>query len=174
MVANCIITMIGGQETTTNLIASGLLTLLKNPGELEHCGTSGFVAFRCQRNYFVSRVRVNIPPALRLRILSWAESASPRAKPVIAVMAAGNRDPERFPGPNRLDLSRKDNRHLAFGWAAHFCFGAPLARLEGQIALRRLITLSNLQLASESHTWRTNSGLRGLTELPVTFDSSLQ
>jgi len=51
---------------------------------------------------------------------------------VIAVMAAGNRDPERLPDPNRLDITRKDNRHLAFGWAAHFCFGAALARIEGR------------------------------------------
>src|SRR5437764_3910699 len=57
-----------------------------------------------------------------------------RGQAVIAVMGAANRDPERFPDPDRLDLGRADNRHLAFGWAGHFCFGAPLARIEGQIA----------------------------------------
>jgi hypothetical protein len=90
---------------------------------------------------------------------------------VIAVMGAGNRDPERFPEPDVLDLSRKNNQHLAFGWAAHFCFGAALARLEGQIAfdtiLRRLPQLKlNLQ---GPLVWRHNLGLRGLTSLPVTF-----
>jgi cytochrome P450 len=66
---------------------------------------------------------------------------------VIAVMGAGNRDPERFPEPDRLDLSRTDNRHLAFGWASHFCFGAPLARIEGQLTFAAIVRrLSNLRL----------------------------
>ena len=62
-------------------------------------------------------------------------------------MGAGNRDPERFPEPDRLDLSRTDNRHLAFGWASHFCFGAPLARIEGQLTFAAIVRrLSNLRL----------------------------
>ncbi len=83
-------------------------------------------------------------------------------------MAAGNRDPERFADPHRLDLSREDNRHLAFGWAAHFCFGAPLARLEGQIAIRAVLrTFPNLTLEPAPLQWRANLGLRGLTQLLV-------
>jgi hypothetical protein len=86
-------------------------------------------------------------------------------------MGAANRDPERFPDPDRLDVVRKDNRHLAFGWAAHFCFGAALARLEGQIAFETILRrLPSLELAPDvSLTWRHNLGLRGLTALPVLF-----
>jgi hypothetical protein len=93
-----------------------------------------------------------------------------KGQAVIAVMAAANRDAERFPEPDKLDITRKDNRHLAFGWAAHFCFGAPLARIEGQIAFQSLLSrLPNLALRAGPLVWRENLGLRGLTALPVSF-----
>jgi pimeloyl-[acyl-carrier protein] synthase len=91
---------------------------------------------------------------------------------VMAVMAAANRDPLRFPDPDRLDLLRQDNRHLAFGWAAHFCFGAPLARLEGQIAFNRLLQrLGDIALEPVRLEWRENLGLRGLRALPIRFSA---
>jgi cytochrome P450 len=95
-----------------------------------------------------------------------------KGQAVIAVMAAGNRDPERFADPDRLDLTRQDNRHLAFGWASHFCFGAALARIEGQLTFEALARrTSNLALQPGAQiVWRDNLGLRGLTALPVTFD----
>src|SRR5258705_13370553 len=89
---------------------------------------------------------------------------------VIAVMAAGNRDPERFPDPDRLDITRADNRHLAFGWAAHFCFGAALARIEGQVAFELMLgRLPHWTLEAGRLVWRSNLGLRGLTSLPLRF-----
>src|SRR5262249_47607183 len=90
---------------------------------------------------------------------------------VIAVVGAANHDPERFADPDRLDITRQDNRHLAFGWAAHFCFGASLARLEGQIALSTILRrLRNLALDTRVLVWQSNMGFRGLKSLPVTFD----
>jgi hypothetical protein len=90
---------------------------------------------------------------------------------VIAVMGAANRDPERFADPDRLDIRRKDNRHVAFGFGAHFCFGAPLARIEGQIAFASILQrLRGLHLKPGAITWRENLGLRGLTALPVSFE----
>jgi cytochrome P450 len=91
----------------------------------------------------------------------------PEGAAVISVMGAANRDPQRFAEPDRLDLSRSDNRHLAFGWAGHFCFGAPLARIEAQIAFETLLArYPRLSLAPDAPIrWRPNLGLRGLTEL---------
>jgi hypothetical protein len=89
---------------------------------------------------------------------------------VIAVMGAANRDPERFADPDHLNFTRPDNRHLAFGWAAHFCFGAPLARLEGQIAFEALLRrFPKVELRPGPLVWRNNLGLRGLKSLPVSF-----
>src|SRR5262249_59269229 len=89
---------------------------------------------------------------------------------VIAVMGAANHDPERFPDPDRLDLGRQDNRHVAFAWASHFCFGAPLARIEGQVAFEAMLRrMPNLHLTPEPIKWRDNLGLRGLTALPITY-----
>jgi hypothetical protein len=173
VVANCIVTMVGGQETTTNLIGNGLLTLLRNPEELVRLRenpTLGSLAIEeLLRFESPSQHTARMAPA----DVELGGKTIRNHQAVIAVMGAANRDPERFPDPDRLDLARSPNRHVAFGWAAHFCFGAPLARMEGQIAFESLLRrLPGLRQVSESLVWRENLGLRGLTSLPVEFDSS--
>jgi cytochrome P450 len=174
IIANLIVTMVGGLETTTNLIGNGVLTLLRNPAELER--------LRADSSLIPSAVEELLryeSPSQHTARLATADvelggKQILKRQAVIAVMGAGNRDPERFPDPDKLDLARKDNRHLAFGWAAHFCFGAALARLEGQIAFETMLRrLPHLALESQaSLEWRHNLGLRGLTALPVTFNPS--
>ncbi|MEA2124472.1 MAG: hypothetical protein QOI80_1254 [Solirubrobacteraceae bacterium] len=168
IVANVIVTMVGGQETTTNLIGNGLLTLLRQPDQLQRLRDAPELmetaVEELLRYESPSQHTARLAPAgAELGGLEIAEGAA-----VIAVMGAGNRDPERFPEPDRVRLDRDDNRHLAFGWASHFCFGAPLARMEGQIAFETLLTtFPRLGLADEPIRWRPNLGLRGLTELHV-------
>jgi len=173
VIANCIVTMVGGQETTTNLIGNGILSLLRHPVELQR--------LRSDPSLIPSAVeellRYESPSQHTARItpedLELGGRRIRKRQAVIAVMGAANRDPERFPDPDRLDITRQDNRHVAFGWAAHFCFGAPLARIEGQIALETMLRrMTDLALEPGPLVWRTNLGLRGLTALPVTFQAA--
>lgn len=169
IVANVIVTMVGGQETTTNLIGNGLLTLLRQPDQLERLRSDS----ELKASAVEELLRYESPSQHTARLAPAGAvlggSEIPEGAAVIAVMGAANRDPERFRDPDRLDLSREDNRHLAFGWASHFCFGAPLARIEAQIAFETLLArFSELSLApDEPIHWRPNLGLRGLTELHV-------
>ena len=89
---------------------------------------------------------------------------------VMPFLGAADRDPAQFPEPDRLDITRADNRHIAFGWGIHFCLGAPLARVEGQIAINTLVgRLPKLALATDRPEFRQSLTLRGLTSLPVSF-----
>ncbi len=170
VVANIIVTMVGGQETTTNLIGNGLLTLLRNPDQLNRLREDASL----MPSAVEELLRYESPSQHTARIargdVEMGDKTIREGDAVIAVMGAANRDPERFPDPDRLDLARTDNRHLAFAWASHFCFGAPLARLEGQIVLDSMLArLPDLRLDADNIEWRPNLGLRGLVALPVEF-----
>ena len=172
LVANLIVTMVGGQETTTNLIGNGLLSLLRWPQELARLD-----ADRALMTSAVEELlRFEAPSQHTARLtpgdLVMGGKTLKKRQAVIAVMAAANRDPARFSDPDRLDLARADNRHMSFGWGPHFCFGAPLARLEGLIVLETVLDrMRGLELDPDGGplVWRTNLGLRGLTALPVRF-----
>lgn len=170
VIANSIVTMVGGQETTTNLIGNGLLTLLRHPAEMQRLrGDPALIPSAVEE-----LLRYESPSQHTARMapcdLELGGRKISKRQAVIAVMGAGNRDPERFPDPDRLDLARTDNRHLAFGWAAHFCFGAALARIEGQVSFATILRrMPNLALQQVPLRWRTNLGLRGLVTLPVSY-----
>ncbi|MFI6743573.1 cytochrome P450 [Nonomuraea sp. NPDC050451] len=139
IVTNAILTMVGGQETTTNLIGNGLLTLIRHPGELTRLRADPALVPQAVEEL----LRYESPSQHTARVATEdttiRDTPVRRGQAVIAVMGAANRDPGQFPDPDRLDLARSSNRHLAFGWAAHFCFGAGLARVEGQVAFTELL-----------------------------------
>ena len=172
VVANTIVTMVGGQETTTNLIGNGILSLLRHRDQFEQLKAD----LALIPSAIEELLRYESPSQHTAR-LAFADTqlggkTIRKRQAVFAVMGAANRDPERFSHPDQLDIARQDNRHVAFAWASHFCFGAPLARLEGQVVFDTIARrMPNLMLAPGPIGWRENLGLRGLTSLQVTFDA---
>jgi cytochrome P450 len=171
VIVNTIITLIGGHETTTNLIASGFLTLLRDPESFQQLRNHPEIMSSAVEELLRFESPVQHTARIAPADMQLGGKTIQKGSRVVAGLAAANRDPNRFPDPDRLDLLRPDNRHLAFGWAAHFCFGAPLARMEGQIAFKVLLRrLSRPALLDTKLEWRANAGLRGLTELNLGFD----
>lgn len=163
--------LVAGHETTVNLIASGTLALLQNPEQLERLRKDPSLIepaveelLRYTSPVDIATERVAKEP------VTIAGTTIQRGQLVYASITSANRDETHFKDPDTLDITREPNKHLSFGFGVHYCLGAPLARLEGQIALRTLIErLPKLRLAkpAESLRWRKGVLLRGLEKLPV-------
>ncbi|HET9183949.1 MAG TPA: cytochrome P450 [Candidatus Angelobacter sp.] len=170
IIANCILLMVGAQETTPNLIGNGMLALLRNRSEFKKLQSDVSLL----PSAVEEMLRFEAPSQHTTRIsrqdLMLGGKKISSGESVIAVMGAANRDPDRFPDPDRFDITRKDNKHLAFGAGPHYCFGAPLGRIEANLAFRTLMErISDFSVASDRLLWRDNLGLRGLVELPLFF-----
>jgi pimeloyl-[acyl-carrier protein] synthase len=170
VIANVIITMVGGQETTTSMIGNGLLTLLHHPDQWQKLRVDPSLIPDAIEEMLRYESPIQYTARMTAHDLELGGQQMRRRQAVIAVLGAANRDPERFPNPDRFDIGRPDNRHVAFGWAGHFCFGAPLARLEGRVAFETLLRrMPQLTLEPRPVTWQENLCYRGLTALPVRF-----
>jgi cytochrome P450 len=170
MLATCILLLVAGHETTVNLIGNGTLALLRNPDQLQRLRENpGLIATAVEE-----LLRYDGPVQRTARVTSEDVKIGDRViakdEMVMPFLGAADRDPAHFAEPDRLDLGRRENRHVAFGYGIHFCLGAPLARVEGQIALGTLVRrLPNLALATERPEFRMSLTLRGLASLPVSF-----
>jgi cytochrome P450 len=170
MLATCILLLVAGHETTVNLIGNGTLALLRNPGELRRLRENpGLIATAVEEllRYDGPVQRTARVPSEDVKI---RDQVIGKGELVMPFIGAADRDPAHFADPDRLDIGRRENRHVAFGYGIHFCLGAPLARVEGQIALGTLVQrLPNLALATDRPQFRMSLTLRGLSSLPVTF-----
>ena len=173
--ANLVITMIllliAGHETTVNLIANGTLTLLRNPAELERLRDSPERAPIVVEEVLRFEPPVQFIARFALADVEIGGVTVPHGTGIRLMLAAGNRDPARFVNPELFDPDRPDNEHLGFSGGIHYCVGAPLARIEGQVALAALARrIVNPRLVEDPPPYRPNAVLRGPSHLLVDFD----
>lgn len=168
--AQCVSLLFAGHETTRNLIGNGMYALLRNPDQLAELREKPEMI----RSAVEELLRFESPVQFTARVLKEdievCGQKIPKGWTILCMLGAANRDPKQFEQPDRLDLGRLNNQHLAFSAGIHFCIGAQLARLEGQVAIQKLVqTFPNMKLATARPQWASTFGFRGLTTLPVTI-----
>ena len=168
VVANCVLLLFAGHETTANLLGSGLVRLLSHPAQLAQLRAHPELVQSAVEEF----LRYDPPVAGTLRLVT--EDTEVRGQPlgrgdtIAAMIAAANRDPQHFEAPEELRIARAPNRHLTFGYGIHFCLGAPLARLEAQIAFTSLLQrFRRIELIDDQPSWKTQLFFRGLTRLEI-------
>ncbi len=165
--------LIAGHETTVNLISNGTLALLEHPDQFDLLRQNPALIKTATEELLRYYPPLEMATDRYTREDVTIEGVTiPKGEKVLAVIASANRDASQFENPDMLDLTRENNKHISFGQGIHYCVGAPLARLEGQIALNTLLAyMPNLRLAvsTESLRWRSSLTFRGLQTLPVTF-----
>ncbi|MAE94633.1 MAG: cytochrome [Deltaproteobacteria bacterium] len=168
LLANANVLLIAGHETTTNLIGNGMLALLQNPEQLELLRSDPALMPAAIDELLRYDSPVQATVRVALADVELGEHVVQKGALVACFLGAANRDPEVFPEPDRLDITRDAQRHLAFGFGAHFCLGSRLARLEGTLALQGLLDRhAQLRLTGEKLEYRPSPFLRGLKALPV-------
>ncbi|MFF8405341.1 cytochrome P450 [Streptomyces sp. NPDC014846] len=172
VLSTAVLLLIAGHETTVNLITNGMLTLLRHPDVLRRLREEPGLAVNIVEELLRYEPPVQIVPQRTcIADIEVRGVTIPKGSRIWLMIAAGNRDPERFKNPERFDPDREDIQHLGFGSGIHSCFGAPLARLETQIALTELARrLENPRLVEDPPPYRPNAVLRGPRHLNIAFD----
>jgi len=170
VVANCILLLFAGHETTTNLLGNGLFHLLRHPAQVALLRADPALLHGAVEECL--RYDGPVPATVKIATedVPWHGRTIRRGDMVIPVMASANRDPRQFPDPDTLDVRRPAERHLAFAWGIHFCLGAWLARLEARIVLDTVFRrLPGVRLGSTEPRWKPMIFLRGLEALPLAW-----
>jgi cytochrome P450 PksS len=173
VVAMVCLLLIAGHETTVNLIGNGMLALLQHPEQMEKLRNDPSLI----RSAVEELLRFDGPletatDRFAAEDLTAAGVTIPRGEIVFAAIGSANRDERQFADPDALDITREPSKHLAFGLGAHYCLGAPLARLEGQVAINALLRRTSrlrLAVAPGALRWRRGLAVRGLEALPVSI-----
>ena len=167
--AMCVFVFLAGHETTTNGIASGVMALMQHPDQFDalKANVDGLV-----RGTVEESLRYESPVTRAVRKaradMVFGGKTIKAGQLVVFLLGAADRDPAQFPEPDTFDITRTPNRHVAFGFGAHFCLGAVLARMEMEIAFRALVRrLPNVKLTDETLAWKPTMGIRALVKLPV-------
>jgi cytochrome P450 len=173
LVSMVFLLIVAGHETTVNLIGNGVLALLSNPSQLEKLKQDPTLIKTAIEEFLRYRSPVMTSTTRWAREdITFEGQQIKRGEQVLAILAAANHDPNVFDDPEELDISRPENRHLAFGKGIHYCLGAPLARLEGQIAITTLLKRQpniHLSVDPQNLLWRPGLLILGLSNLPVAF-----
>ncbi|WP_332758228.1 cytochrome P450 [Streptomyces sp. MT206] len=172
IISTAALLLIAGHETTVNLITNGMLTLLRHPEVLQRLREDPRLSVPIVEELLRYEPPVQLlPRRSTLTDIEVAEVNIPKGATVSLILASGNRDPRRFENPDRFDPDRGDIQHLGLGSGIHSCFGAPLARLEAQLALSELARrLENPRLLEDPPPYRQNAVLRGPRHLPIACD----
>lgn len=168
LLTTCILLLVAGHETTVNLIANGVLALLRNPAQHALLASQPDLIPTAVEEMLRYDPPVQFTGRIALEDVEIAGEVVPKGRVALTLLAAANRDPDQFDEPGSFDITRDPNPHLAFGMGIHHCLGAPLARLEGQVAIAGLVDrFPGIQLATDDVAYKDNVVLRGLAELPV-------
>jgi cytochrome P450 len=171
--STCALLLVAGHETTVNLIANGMLTLLRHPDVLDRLRHEPALIIPLVEELLRYEPPVQfLTSRSALADIDIAGTTIPQDSPITLMLAAGNRDPARFPDPDRFNPDRTDNAHLGFGSGIHYCFGAPLARVETQVALPALARrLKNPRLVTDPPPYRPSPEPRGPRHLLIEIDT---
>ncbi|MBF8187215.1 cytochrome P450 [Nonomuraea sp. K274] len=172
VVATAVLLLIAGHETTINLIANGMLTLLRQPDLLERLRDDPGLVIPAVEELLRYEPPVQLVSSrVALDDITLGDTTIPAGSPIVLALAAGSRDPSHVSDPDRFVLDRPGNEHLGFGGGVHYCFGAPLARLETQIALTELVRrVRGPRLVDDPPPYRPSPILRGPRHLLIDYD----
>jgi hypothetical protein len=168
LLATCVLLLVAGNETTTNLIGNGMIALLQHPDQLEKLRDDPSLAESAVEEFLRYDGPVQATGRTATEDIEVGGTVIKEGQVAFTLLGAANRDPDQFPNPDALDITRQDNRHVAFGHGIHFCLGAPLARVEAQIAFQTLLRrFPNPKLVADEVEWGGGFILRGPKMLPL-------